>query len=502
MDKLKTIISTLDLDDQRELGLFIQRQKKKKKRKDLQLLQILQKDQDFKPQEIVKRLYPDSKNKVAYHALRKRLMKHLTEFIMLKRMDEDTTTASSVMGMISLSRFLFTKREDQLAWDMIRKAEKSALQHEQYDLLNTIYNLQIEHSDKEPADDLQAILHKWNANKTMADVEEKASIANSLITHKLAEVRLKGQDPEFDKTIEEVLTTYGLKQAISSRPRLFYNLMNITRSSVIAKKDFYNFEAVIIAGYHRIEQNGGFSRHHHNYHLRLLYMIAHVLYRNKKFDESNTYLDRMHALLLEYRKSHYEIFFPRYAMLRAANYMYSYRLDEAIEILQQMLSDHTQKLKVKDTLNGHLNLGFYFFLKKEYSQSIRCNMEMNHSDKWMEKKMGKEWIIKKNLSEIILQFELENHDLVLNRIRSLERNYRDTLALPAYKKVHVYLSFIKQMVSKPQADFADIYEEVQVSFNFLPMEQEDIKEVGFYGWLKSRLTGQDYYETLLELVRL
>ncbi|MCB0842888.1 MAG: hypothetical protein KDE26_06470 [Bacteroidetes bacterium] len=451
---------------------------------------------------MVKILYPDSKNQVAYHALRKRLMKHLMEFIMLKRMDEDNTTASSVMGMISLSRFLLSKREDHLAWEIIRKAEKNALQHEQYDLLNTIYNLQIEHSDKEPADDLKKILHKWTLNKKMADVEEKASIANSLITHKLAQVRLKGQDPEFDKTIDEVLETYGLSHAVSTRPRLFYNLMNITRSSVIAKKDFYNFESVIIKGYHRIEEHEGFSKHHHSFHLKLLYMIAHVLYRNKKFDESNSYLDRMYKLLMEDRKSHFEIFFPKYAMLRAANYMYSYRLDEAIEILEKMLADDSLKLKNRDTLNAYLNLGFYHFLKKNYSQSIRCNLEMNHSDKWMEKKMGKEWIIKKNLSELILQYELGNYDLVHNRIRSIERNYKKILAMPAYQKLVVYLSFIKRMVNHPNGNFADIYEDVQVSFNFLPMEQEDIQEVGFYGWLKARLIEEDYYGTLLELVRL
>ena len=238
MDKLKTIISTLSPEDQRELGLFIQRQKKKKKRKDLQLFQILKKDRDYKPTEMVGLLYPETKNKVAYHALRKRLMKHLMEFIMLKRMDEDPTTASSVMGMISLARYLFDKREDRLAWEIIRKAEKSASEHEQYDLLNTIYNLQIEHSDKEPADDLETIISKWTENKDLADEQEKAAIANSLITHKLTEVRLQGQDPEFDQTINEVLNTYGLTQAVSTRPRLFYNLMSITRSSVFGQKRF------------------------------------------------------------------------------------------------------------------------------------------------------------------------------------------------------------------------------------------------------------------------
>ena len=222
----------------------------------------------------------------------------------------------------------------------------------------------------------------------------------------------------------------------------------------------------------------------------------------KKFDESNAYLDRMQEALMDHKKSHYELFFPKYAMLRAANYMYSYRLDKAIEILEKMLDSHSLKLKVRDILNAYLNLGFYHFLQKNYSRSIQCNLEMTHSDKWMEKKMGKEWVIKKNLSEIILQFELGNYDLVSNRIRSMERNYKALLARPFYQKLGIYLSFLKRMINQSRESFKEIYADVQVSFNFLPMEQEDIQEVGFYGWLKSRLINEDYYETLLQLVRL
>lgn len=59
-------------------------------------------------------------------------------------MEEDTTASAPIMGMLALAGYLFEVRLDKLAWSYLRKAEKLAQSSEQYDLLNTIYNQQIE----------------------------------------------------------------------------------------------------------------------------------------------------------------------------------------------------------------------------------------------------------------------------------------------------------------------------------------------------------------------
>ncbi|MFT5619573.1 MAG: hypothetical protein ACI85I_002819, partial [Arenicella sp.] len=141
MDNLKTIIETLSAEDKREFTVFIRRQKKSKNRKDFELFKILQEKKDYKAKEVVAKLYPEKPNTVAYHALRKRLIRHLLDFIVLKRMDEDTSSASSVMGMISMSQYLLGKGRHKLAWQFLKKGEKQAQESEQFHLLNTIYNL-------------------------------------------------------------------------------------------------------------------------------------------------------------------------------------------------------------------------------------------------------------------------------------------------------------------------------------------------------------------------
>jgi hypothetical protein len=502
MDDLKITLDTLPDEDQRELVAFIQRQKSKKSRKDLALFQLLRQQKAGKSTDLIARLYPEEPNPVAYYALRKRLMRHLTDFILLKRMEEDTTAASSIMGLLSLANYLFDVRVDRLAWAYLRKAEKLAQANEQYDLLNAIYNLQIEKADNEYADDLETIIRKRNQNKLAADEDERANIANSLITKRLQAVRQQGIDLHFDKIIQEVLQAYGLTEAVSKRPSLLYKLMSIARSAILARKDFYSFEPYIISQYHELEQKHGFTKAHQYYKLSLLYMIAHVLYRNKKFGESVRYLGLLHEGMSGEGKNHFALFYPRYTFLMVANYVFMHKNDEATGLMENLLHKSPITLSTKDQLTAQFGLSFNYFAQGAFQKANRVLMSLPHSDKWCERKMGREWVLKKNMGELIIQYELGNEDLVLNKIRSLERTFADLLEVPAYRNVKRYLQLIKHMVDHPEdVKRSSFVQHVHGQLEFSSFEQADIQAMSFYAWLKAKIVGRSYYEVLLDLAK-
>jgi hypothetical protein len=502
MDDLKITLDTLPDDDQRELAAFIQRQKNKKCRKDLELFQLLRQKKPLKSPELISRLYPAEPNPAAYYALRKRLMRHLTDFILLKRMEEDTTAASSIMGLLSLAHYLFDVRVDHLAWAYLRKAEKQAQANEQYDLLNAIYNLQIAKADNEFADDLDDIIRKRNQNKVTADEDERANIANSLINRRLQAVRQQGIDLHFDKIIQEVLQAYQLTVAVSKRPSLLYKLMSIARSAILARKDFFSFEPFIISQYHEMEQRHGFSKPHQYYKLSLLYMIAHVLYRNKKFSESVRYLGLLHEGLTGEGKNHYALFYPRYIFLMVANYVFLHRNDEAILLMEKLLHQPPGVLSAKDQLTAQFGLSFNYFAQGAFQKANRVLMSISHSDKVCERKMGREWVLKKNMGELIIQYELGNDDLVLNKIRSVERAFGDLLEVPAYRNVKQYLQLIRHMVDHPEDIRQPLFlQHVHKQLEFSSFEQADIQALSFYAWLKAKIVGRSYYEVLLELAK-
>ncbi len=502
MDDLKIILDTLTKEDKRELAVFVQRQKKKKCRKDLQLLQLLQQQKLYTTEDLLAQLYPNEPNPVAYYALRKRLTRQLTGFVLLKRMEEDFTAAASIMGMLSLSNYLFDARADRLAWSHLRKAEKLAQANEQFDLLNAVYNLQIEKAANEYADPLDLMISKRNQNKIAADEDERANIANSIINQRLQAVRRQGSDLHFDAIIKEVLNAYNLAEAVNQRPSLLYKLMSIARSAILARKDFLSFEPYIISKYHEAEQRYGFQKAHLQYKLNLLYMIAHVLYRNKKFGESMRYLGLLQEGLQGEGQHYLKVFYPRYTFLMVANLVFLNRNEQAIQLMEELLHRHKATLGSKDVLTAQFGLSFNYFTQGAFAKANRVLMGMKRSDKWCEANMGREWVLKKNLGELIIQYELGNEDLVLNKARALERGFADLLHQQAYRNVKHYIRIIRQMALQPEIiNSKEFLIHVEHSLKLTSFEHADIQEMSFFAWLRSKMLRRPYYQTLLELAK-
>ncbi|MBK0404354.1 hypothetical protein I5M27_15255 [Adhaeribacter sp. BT258] len=500
MDDLKITIDTLTPDQKREFLDFMKRQQRHNDRKDVALFQALQQIKKLKPAELQRKIYPEAENSMAYYALRKRLMRQLSDFILLKRMEEDSTSVSSVMGMVSLASYLFEARADRLAWNLLRKAEKLAQENEKFDLLNNIYNLQIEQADSGFADNLHQIIQKRNENKLAADEEERANIAASLIREQLTQVRAQGRDLHFDAIIQKVLSDFQLTEVAGRRPSIFYKLMTIARSAVLARKDFYQFEPYIIAQFQQLEEQSGFTKAQLHYKLNLLYMIAHVLYRNRKFSQSNAYLEQIYAELKTNTKSLMLQFYPRYVFLKTANLAFLEQLEEASELMQELIEKQGNLLSIRDQLTAQFGLSFLYFAQENYKKANLILMRLPHSDKFCETKMGKEWVLKKNMGELILQLELQNPELAMNKVRIMERSFKTLLAQEAYHNVRGYLQLLKKLIEDPylleQPYFVELIEK---ELEFLPPEQEDIQSISFYAWLKAKILKRRYYDVLLEL---
>jgi hypothetical protein len=497
MDKLKMLVDTMKKTEVKDFRTFIQSPRKLDKRKDLELFDLLTQDSEVENLEL--RLYGKNKRE-AYHAVRKRLLKRLIDFIVVARIEEDTTAASSVMGYMSLAEYLFERGVDGLAWSYLKSAEELALANEQYSLLNSIYLKQIEHVQLEASEDVNDIIEKKEKIKALADEDERATIAYSLIRKELMHVVVDGREPDFEGIIKLVLTSYNLTNAIITRPKILFNILSISRSAILAKKDFYNFEPYLIARYQSAKREFGFSKNSHFYKLSILYMIAHVLYRNKKFTESLEYLDEMKSDLYAYNESQIALFYPKYILLVAASTCYLGHLDEAIGLLENELEDR-KYFSSKELIKLQINLGLYKFFKKDFRFALRLNSTLGHSEKWYEKNLGKEWVFKKGIMEIIALVEAGNYEIAMNRMRSIERSYSQLFSNPLHQRTKSYLQLMKKFIQDPaNFNLEEVGEIIEKNLTTVPAKEEDLQAMTFYAWLKSKLLKRDFYQVLLEMV--
>jgi lysophospholipase L1-like esterase len=104
MDTLRLIVKSMKTIERKDFRQFIQNQRKLSKRIDLKLFDLLTNHSADKDME--NSLY-GKPNKAAYHAVRKRLTRKLTDFIVLKRIEEDTTSSQFPDGHDIACKVLF-----------------------------------------------------------------------------------------------------------------------------------------------------------------------------------------------------------------------------------------------------------------------------------------------------------------------------------------------------------------------------------------------------------
>jgi hypothetical protein len=500
VDYIKDIIVSLHDDDVKEFRTFIQRQRSKKQRKDLQLFEILLEDKNLKAREICTMLYGNSSNMNAYHSIRKRLLKQLMEFLVLKRMDEDTTSASYIMGLISVSHFLFESNQGSTAWHYLLKSEELALRNEQYDLLDNIYNLQIAHANHKAAPAIETIINNWKTNKELADEDERANVAKMIIKYNLEKKIKEEVALDLHQEIERVLDEYQLDNVVFKRPKLLFNFLSIVRSAVLASKDYASFAPVIIDLFKETERKELFQNKDHYYKLSILYMICHVLYRSRNFALALEYLEQFKNEMGTHKKSHYAFFYPKYVLLYAAVKSYSGENEESIKVLEDAMPTVSVN-SITDALNINLNLTVYQFQQEKYSEALRTLIKFEHSDSWYIKRMGAEWVMRKNLIELLTHFEKGNTDLALSKIVAFKKNHKKVLELPIYSRIKTFLGFIQDCIDKPYwVASKEYFEYVDNTLERWPLESEDLQAMAFYCWLKSKMLKKGYYYVLVETV--
>jgi tetratricopeptide (TPR) repeat protein len=273
--------------------------------------------------------------------------------------------------------------------------------------------------------------------------------------------------------------------------------------------------------YRLMERRHGFAPAQRNYQLRLLYMLAHALYRSRHFADSVAYLEQGRALLQAKGSHTFAEFGPRFTFLLAANLAFLRRNPESIALLEQVLKA-TPALPVMDELTGRLQLVFHYFAEGNFSKANRTLLQLGRTDHWLEEHLGLEWLLKKNMGEMLIQLELGNEDLALGRLKAIERGLVEQFpAVPAspgpadgpvaeptpaggpYQFVLSYLDLVHDIINDPALAHRPAFAARVADFPaFLPSEREDLQAMSFYAWLRARMLGRPYYDVLLEVAEL
>ncbi|WP_435413434.1 hypothetical protein [Psychroserpens mesophilus] len=498
MTDLNAIASTFSLDEQQQFIKYLQKKNKRNDTKNIQLFKLLA-NEDLSSKALCKAIYKNE-NKVAYHALRKRLYQSLIDFIANTNLEEENSMDMQIIKYILASRTFLINKQFKIAYDILDKAEVLAQEHSLFPILNEIYHTKIQYAYLNPSADIKALISSFKANQKNQFIEEELNMVYAKIRQTLNSMTYKGEVLDFQTILNNTLAEHNINVTDSMSFKSLYQLMKIVSISAFVTNDYLKIEPFLLNTYSKIQSHKLKDKQLY-YHIQIVYMIANTLFRNKKFKRSLSYLEEMKHLMEKQRRKYFKTFEDKYHLLHALNLNYSGVQNEAIACLVHYKPAKHQDLE--SALDIQLSLVMFYMQSSRFKDASEIFSKFYHTDQYYTEKAGREWVLKKSLMEIILYIELGHIDLVESRLLSFKRNYTSYLKQIRQERVLTYLKLVTYYYKHPESVMSEAFiNKVETSFNWIEAEQEDIFVMSFFAWLKSKMENKPLYESTLELVKL
>ncbi|MGB5419769.1 hypothetical protein [Algibacter sp.] len=498
MTDLNDIISSLSTENQQKFITYLEKKNKRNDTKNVQLFNLLLKnEQDSKT--ICTKLYGNKKNN-AYHALRKRLHDSLIDFTANQSLQEENSVDMQIIKYILASKSFLQQKQYKVAYKILDKAEKLAIQHDLFPFLNEIYHTKIQYAHGQTVStDLNSLTLKFKNNQKNSQLEDELNIVYAKIRQTLNSISYKGEILDLETILTNTLQDHNINLNDSLSFKSLYQLVTISSISAFITKDYLKIEPFLINTYQSILQRKNTEKQLY-YHIQILYAIANALFRNKKFNESLRYLELMLQQMNSNKKKHFNTFNLKYHLLKALNLNYSNNQDQAIQILESLT--HQKHQDTETSLDIKLSLTVFYFQKNNLKMAHSVISKLYHTDQWYTEKAGKEWVIKKNLIEILLHIELQNINLTESKLLSFKRSYYKYLKSINQARVITYLNFIEMYYKNPENITSEAFKnKVESAFNWLETHKEDIFVISFYSFLKGKMTNTNTFKVTLSLIK-
>jgi len=503
MDSLIEIIKNLKKEEIRNFKIFAKRFHRQEDIKITTLFDLIRAgDYETDEKAMISKLFPQDKDvSNAYYRLKNRLKTELEKSLLNlhHNLDEKIET----INLITLSSIFSYKAQYDLSIYYLKKAEKTAIQNEYYDLLDFIYSQIIELSYNFIFDEINPLeyIEKRKENSGKNNVLMEANNAIAAVSYSLRKSNLS-KASDVGHALQGTLEELNIASEIYKIPYVKVKISHCIRGILFQNKDFVRLESYLIDTYNDFEEEKIFTKSTHLSKITQLTWIVNTLMVNKKWDESTKYTEKLYDELHKFNKLYYDNFIWTYYQSLITNYISSNRLDAAILLLNQIVelpAHKGMKSLYEYAIYGNLALCYYF--KGNTSEAIKVLARLFLKDIYPKLSTENQFSI--SIIEIILHYENKNPDYVTYRIGEIRRQFRTLLKNETFQDEKTFLKLLLNICNKADAlhdkpmliqmeHFASSAPKVQIGSG---------KYIELGLWVRSKLDKRHYYDYLYEALQ-
>ncbi|WP_449333714.1 hypothetical protein [Sphingobacterium kyonggiense] len=494
MDAISDLVNLLSDTEKIDFRAYLKKKNKRHDVKNVRLFDLIETD-DINA---INKLYKTAKNRDSYHALRKRLQENLLSFISQKVFEKHQHADYELLRLLVVSRYLLENNLARLGFRCLDRAEGIAEDQESYSVLQEILMLRLQFAHLDENLDLENLSSRFLLNQGHLIRESKMQLAYAFIRRELNEIQLKGKVIDLTKLIEEVIRRYKIAVVDFMSYKSLYHILFIANEYAHINQNFGLVEKYVRKSYQIIESQMGDSTGQVYYRMYVLYYLANFNLRSRDFQKSLSYLESMDLLLGKHKDFHGQFYFRKQLVL-ALNLHFSGEAEQALEVLDAALAMNSAKAKLEDYYD--LQLCKVMFQAQRGDRKCLSGISMiNHSDTWLEKKLGMLWTIRKSLLEILIYADFSSIDLASARIKSFRRRYRKYLIQTHEEKVLDYVSLLEKYFVNPAILHNKSFQSRVIKLLELE-ENRDLFNLSFITWIIAKWEKADSYKLTLKYLK-
>lgn len=492
MNAISTMISILSEADKKKFLSELKQKNKRNDTKNCELFRLL--DGANVPKDVDVVLY-GKPAKGAYHALSKRLFDALVDFIATKNFEGQASEEMQAMKFLLAGRVFLEYHQVKLGFKMLLKAEQKAKRYHLYSVLNEIYYTQILNAHLNPSINLEAIIQSFKENKKWIHIEENLNLFYASIEQELGVSHERASD-----VIHRNLAIFDISIGKQFSYNSLYKLLKICNRVAHASRDYFSVYEFIETACKEIERYELVEDRYLYAHIQVLYYLANVNFRIKRFEISEKYLKQMHSAMQLQDSTYYQVFYPQYVLLEVLVFLYTDQLQLAINQLNRFDFEFYKKAS-EYVLDLKLTHVVALFLQEDFRAAFQLYQYFYRSDTRYAKQNGHLWVIQKNLLEVMLLVELDYMDLLESRLQSFRKKHKEHIEKHGANRVLDFVKLISVVYYKTEDVSTPEFQEKMMRLLKIKPQEEDVFVLGFYAWMQSKVKKTKVYPTFLEALK-
>lgn len=486
MDTLRSLIQSLNKEELRFFKIYSQRYSTGVDALGSRLLDLLRKNTDANSEdEIFHKLYGNTGSKNTYYRLKNRLQDDVCNALVMVHFNK--SDRNHLHFTLSLTHILVEKGKHELAWYFLKRAEKNALETENFEILDLIYSSIVRISNEVLTINPEEYIRKQSENAQLLNrlrqMDQVLAALNYRI--KLAQNFQRGNE-NLLKLAEKTVREFAKDKSVKPSRTLQTKIYRAISQAMIQGRNFKALEPFLLKTYNSFAKNRWFDKSSHDVKLQMLVYIVNSLFMNRKFEESLEYarllgreLDTFDGLLKEkYLFFYYNSLVINYAQTNIGKALGA--LDEFEHINHKNRNSYYEQFI-------HLNRATLYFDTTKYPEAIRSLTKLYLNDNY--KQADQSFKLQIEMAEVIMQFESKDTETASRRARQISRSYKELLASEQFSTEKRVIEILEALVRQGRKKIeGPLYKEMLKVIDSVSGERDSTMHVlNYASWLAPKI---------------